>query len=247
VTPEAFVRAHTRLTACPLVPEIVLHLADEPISLWERTEDELRAGDQPPPFWAFAWAGGQALARYLLDHPQVVRGCSVLDVGAGSGLVAIAAARAGAVVVTAADIDSFAIAAIGLNAAANGVRLTVTQADLAGPGPVSTGPASQGPASPGPASTEPASTEPASTSTARAGLAQVLLAGDVCYDKAMTSPLIGFLGRARQAGREVLIGDPGRAYLPRDQLEPVAHYDVPVARVLEDADRKPATVWRLVR
>lgn len=221
VTPEAFVRAHTRLTACPLVPEIALHLADEPISLWERTEDELRAGNQPPPFWAFAWAGGLALARYLLDHPQLVRGRSVLDVGAGSGLVAIAAARAGARPVTAADIDRFAVAAIGLNAAANGVPLTVTQADLA-----STGLADgDGPAGP----------------------AQVLLAGDVCYDQAMTSPLVGFLGQARQAGREVLIGDPGRAYLPRARLEPVAHYDVPVTRALEDADRKPATVWRLVR
>jgi len=128
----AFIRANTRVLAVPHAPEIRLHLADEATELWHKTEEELGRLGLPPPFWAFAWAGGQALARYLLDRPEVVRGRRVLDFAAGSGLVAIAAARAGAASVEASDVDAFAIAAIGLNAALNGVRVEARAADLVG-------------------------------------------------------------------------------------------------------------------
>lgn len=125
----AFVRLHARLAPVPFVPEIRLHQADEPIGLWELTEGEFRS-EQPPPFWAFAWAGGQALARYVLDHSEVVAGRRVLDLAAGSGLVGIAAARAGATNVRAVEIDPLAVSAIGLNAAANQVSVTVELADI---------------------------------------------------------------------------------------------------------------------
>lgn len=131
-SPTAFVRDNTALIAPPLVPEVRLHLASEVVPLWRKTEEELEKQGVPPPYWAFAWAGGQALARYVLDHPEAVRGKSVLDFGSGSGLVAIAAAKAGATPVLAADIDGFAAAAIQLNADANGARLAITQEDLIG-------------------------------------------------------------------------------------------------------------------
>jgi predicted nicotinamide N-methyase len=132
--PAAFIRANTKLMPVPLVPEIKLHLAEESLPIWRKTEEELGAINVPPPYWAFAWAGGQALARYLLDHPAAVAGASVLDLGSGSGLAAIAAIKAGAVSVTAADIDAFALAAIALNAAANGVAIATSQDDpLAAP------------------------------------------------------------------------------------------------------------------
>src|SRR5271163_1777455 len=118
------------MTAPPLVPEIRLHLATEITPIWQATEDSLARGAVPPPYWAFAWAGGQALARYLLDHPEMVAGRAVLDFGAGSGLVAIAAAKAGALSVTAADVDHFAAAAIAANAALNGVAVEVVTSDL---------------------------------------------------------------------------------------------------------------------
>ncbi|MBV9077366.1 MAG: methyltransferase [Methylobacteriaceae bacterium] len=129
---RAFIRAETRLRSVPHAPEIVLHVADEATPLWERTEEELGAMGLPPPFWAFAWAGGQALARYLLDHPALVAGRRVLDVASGSGLVAIAAAKAGARQVEASDIDAFAAAAIAVNAAANDVEIAVHLGDLVG-------------------------------------------------------------------------------------------------------------------
>ncbi|HVV64143.1 MAG TPA: 50S ribosomal protein L11 methyltransferase [Rhizomicrobium sp.] len=130
--PADFVRANTRLLAPPLTPEIRLHLASEVVPLWRKTEEELEAEGVPPPYWAFAWAGGQALARYLLDHRPCVAGKSVLDFGAGSGIVAIAAAMVGAAGVLAADIDAFARAAIEANAAANGARIEVSGEDLIG-------------------------------------------------------------------------------------------------------------------
>lgn len=130
--PGRFVRENTALTTPPLVPEVRLHLASEVVPLWRKTEEELAAEGIPPPYWAFAWAGGQALARYLLDHPTEVAGRSVLDFGSGSGLVAIAAARAGAGSVLASDIDPFARAAILLNAEANDVKLRIAGDDLIG-------------------------------------------------------------------------------------------------------------------
>jgi predicted nicotinamide N-methyase len=132
VDPAAFIRENTRLMAPPLVPEIELHLAHEALPLWEKTEEELGTMGLPPPYWAFAWAGGQALARYVLDNPHAVAGRSVLDVASGSGLLAIAARKAGAATVVASDIDPFALAAIAMNAAANDVSLGVTGADLIG-------------------------------------------------------------------------------------------------------------------
>ena len=126
----AFITANTRRMPVPHAPEIVLHLADEATALWQKTEDELGEIGLPPPFWAFAWAGGQALARYVLDHPEIVRGRRVLDVATGSGLVAIAAAKAGASEVTAVDIDAFCEAAVGLNAAANGVKVVAEGANM---------------------------------------------------------------------------------------------------------------------
>ena len=129
---DAFIHGNSELLTPPLVPEIRLHLASEVLPLWRKTEEELAEIGVPPPYWAFAWAGGQALARYVLDHPGVAAGKKVLDFGAGSGLVAVAAAKAGAAHVCAADIDPFAIAAIARNAAVNGVKVETLAKDVIG-------------------------------------------------------------------------------------------------------------------
>ena len=205
----------TRLGPVPLVPEIRLWQASEPISLWQRTEQEAGQPGLGPPFWAFAWAGGQALARYLLDHPGAVRGRRVIDVASGSGLVAIAAARAGAAAVTGYDIDPLAAAAIELNAAANGVTVTAVCADvLDGGSGLDSGPG-------------------------------VVLVADAFYQRDLAARVTRFLGRAHAAGADVLAGDFGRAYLPRTRLAPVASYDVPGLRAVEDSDIKRTTVWTL--
>ncbi|MEV4415046.1 50S ribosomal protein L11 methyltransferase [Catellatospora sp. NPDC049609] len=128
-TAADFVRSYAALAPLAFLPEIRLHQADEPIGLWELTEGEYRS-EQPPPFWAFAWAGGQALARYVLDHPETTAGKRVLDLASGSGLVAVAAALTGAASVRAVDIDPFSAAAIGLNASANGATVSVDRADI---------------------------------------------------------------------------------------------------------------------
>jgi len=209
---DAFIRANTALAPPPLVPEIRLHLASEVTTLWHATEAALQAAQLPPPYWAFAWAGGQALARHVLDHRELVSGRRVLDVGAGSGLVAIAAALAGAGAVTAADIDPFAAAVIALNATANGVAVAVETADLiAAPPPE----------------------------------LDVMLVGDMCYERPLAERLIAWLARAASAGALVLIGDPGRAYLPRTRLTPVADYAVPTPLDLEDRENRDTTVFRL--
>ena len=206
-----FIRAHTRLLPVPHAPEISLHVAEEATELWQKTEDELATIGLPPPFWAFAWAGGQALARYVLDHPETVRGRTVLDFASGSGLVAIAAARVGAASVVAADIDAFAAAAIGLNAAANGVSVVPRREDLIG----------------------------------RDEGWETVLAGDICYERALAGQVIDWLTALAWRGAQVLIGDPGRSYLPKDKLVEVATYQVPVTRALEDAEIKKSSVWRL--
>jgi predicted nicotinamide N-methyase len=130
--PRAFVLENTAVMAPPHVPEIRLHLADEAHDLWLKTEEELQKIGLPPPFWAFAWAGGQGLARYVLDHPETVRGKRVVDFATGSGLVAIAACMAGAASVLAVDIDPWVETAVALNADANGVAVDFTQADIIG-------------------------------------------------------------------------------------------------------------------
>ncbi|MGF1431735.1 class I SAM-dependent methyltransferase [Kitasatospora sp. LaBMicrA B282] len=205
-------RAQTRLTEVPFVPELSLHLADEAIELWERTESERGQVGLPPPFWAFAWAGGLGVARYVLDHPELVAGRAVLDLAAGSGLVGIAAALRGAGGVRAAEIDAYAVTAIGLNAAANGVTVTAECADLL-----------DGDGAP----------------------AEVVLAGDVFYERAMAARFLPFLERAHARGAVVLVGDPGRAYLPRERFTALAEYQVPVLADLEDSAVKRTTVWRL--
>jgi predicted nicotinamide N-methyase len=210
--PPAFIRANTTVLAAPLVPEIALHLASEAVPLWQATEEALAETGLPPPFWAFAWAGGQALARYLLDHPAAVAGKRVLDFAAGSGLAGIAAARAGAARVEAAEIDSFAATAIRLNAGLNGVTVEVIEADLLG---------------------------------ARNPGWDLILAGDVCYDRPMAEQVHAWLETLAAGGAEVLLGDPGRTYLPKAGLERVIAYAVQTSRELEDTDVRNAVVWRL--
>jgi len=211
--PRGFIEAHTRLLPVPYAPEIRLHVADEATELWQKTEDELQEIGLPPPFWAFAWAGGQALARYILDHPEIAQGRRAVDFASGSGLVAIAAARAGAEHVVASDLDPFAVAAIGLNAAANGVAglIQPVSADLLGTVPE----------------------------------ADLVFAADVFYERDLARAVTGWLTDLKARGLTVLIGDPGRTYLPRERLECLATYAVPVSRALEDAEIKQSHVWRL--
>lgn len=210
--PSLFIRSNTDIMTPPHVPEIRLHLASEAHELWKKTEEELDEIGLPPPFWAFAWAGGQGLARYVLDHPDVVLGKRVLDFASGSGLVAIAAAKAGAAQVLAADIDPWAKTAIALNSTENAVDIGFVGDNLIG------------------------------TDID----AQVLLAGDVFYDRAFADVLVPWFTALAEKSVTVLVGDPGRAYLPKDRLELLATYQVPVTRALEDSDVKKTTVWRFV-
>src|SRR3954467_15119363 len=211
--PAVFIRSKTAIAAPPLVPEIRLYLATEVTPIWHATESSLARSGLPPPYWAFAWAGGQALARYLLDHPETVAGREVLDIGSGSGIVAIAAAKAGAARVVAADIDRFAAAAIALNAPLNGVTVTVETRDLLDRGPAGWG---------------------------------VALAGDICYEEPMSSRALSLLRRIAARGRLALLGDPGRAYLPRSGLLERARYTVPTSRELEDREAREAVVCEVL-
>jgi predicted nicotinamide N-methyase len=208
----SFIQAQTEILPPPLVPEVKLHLAHESVPLWQRTEEELGEMGLAPPFWAFAWAGGQALARYILDNAEIVRGKAVIDLASGSGLVGIAAMKAGAASVLAADIDPFSAAAIALNAKLNNVELAVTTDDLLSvPLPE----------------------------------ANVLLIGDLFYEQGLAARVLAFAQAAKAKGMTVLIGDPGRSYLPKDKLEKCAEYSVPVSRDLEDAEIKRSAVWQL--
>jgi predicted nicotinamide N-methyase len=213
VDPAVFVRRNTAITALPLVPEIRLYLATEVTPIWLATEETLARSGLPPPFWAFAWAGGQALARYLLDHPDEVAGRSVLDFGAGSGLIAIAAAKAGAASVLAAEIDQFAGAAISANATLNDVEIAVQTADLLG------------------------------TANSRW---DVVTAGDVCYERPMAERAMAWLRMLAARGTLVLLGDPGRAYLPAEGLIERARYLVPTSRELEDRETRETVVWEVL-
>jgi predicted nicotinamide N-methyase len=213
VDPAAFVHCNTGIIAPPLVPEIRLYLATEVMPIWQATEETLARRGLPPPFWAFAWAGGQALARYLLDNSEQVAGRFVLDFGAGSGLVAIAAATAGAAHVLAADIDNFAAAAIAANAALNDVALDVTTADVI---------------------------------DAFDARWQVVTAGDVCYEQPMADRVTPWLRSLAQTGCLVLLGDPGRAYLPAQDLRERARYTVATSRDLEDREECDGIVWQVL-
>jgi predicted nicotinamide N-methyase len=207
---EAFVRAQTVVSRAPLVPEIALHLATEITPIWQATEDWLKQRNIEPPFWAFAWPGGQALARAVLDDPARFAGKRVLDFAAGCGIAAIAAAKAGAAA-EAAEIDPLAHAAIRLNAALNGVAVAEAPGDVVG-------------------------------SDCRW---DAILAGDVCYEAPMTAHILPWL-RAMAARCEVWVADPGRAYLPKDRLEPVARHAVETSLELEDRTRREVTIFRLL-
>ncbi len=208
----SFVVAETALATPPLVPEIRLYLASEITPLWQATEARLAETGTPPPYWAFAWPGGQAIARQLLDQPGLVAGRRVLDFAAGSGLAAIAAAKAGAAAVEAAEIDPLAGAAIALNAAANGVAIAWRDADLVGSD----------------------------------GRWDVVLAGDVCYERPMAERVMPWLRRLAGDGCLVLMGDPGRSYLPDRGLQRMASHVVPTSRELEDRTERETVIWRVL-
>jgi predicted nicotinamide N-methyase len=255
----------------PLVSEIRLHCAAEPIGLWQRTEDELGQPGLPPPYWAFAWAGGQALARYLLDHPEVAEGRRVADLASGSGLVAIAAAMAGAAAVTAYDVDPLAVAAIAINAAANGVTVTALCEDLLEPaGPPATGQAAGPGGAPGPGlgagpggglgagpggglgagpvgglGAGPGGVAVPGPVGAPLPTADLVLVADAFYQRELAARVLSLLDRARAGGAEVLAADLGRTYLPRARLSAITSYDVPGLAAVEDQDVRVTTIWQL--
>ncbi|MBK3776553.1 methyltransferase [Azospirillum sp. YIM DDC1] len=208
-----FIRSNTVVTRTPLLPEIALHLATEITPLWEATEDSLKESNVPPPYWAFAWPGGQAVARLVLDRPELVAGKSVLDFAAGTGLVGIAAMMAGAARVQSCDIDRFALSAIALNAESNGVDVKAVSADL--------------------------------VDRPLPGI-DVVLAGDVCYEKPMADRVTAWLRAIAATGTLVLLGDPGRAYVPLSGIERVAQYSVPTSLELEDREMRETVIWRLL-
>jgi predicted nicotinamide N-methyase len=212
VTPEEFVRSHTTIARAALVPEIALHLATEITPIWQATESWLAERNIEPPFWAFAWPGGQATARLLLDEPARVAGRRVLDFAAGCGIAAIAAAMSGATLVDAAEIDPLALAAVRLNAALNGVHVATPDGDIVG----------------------------------SACRWDVILAGDVCYEAPMTAHILPWLRAMVAAGAEVLLADPGRAYLPGAGLQPLARHAVPTTLELEDRMVREVTIHRLL-
>jgi predicted nicotinamide N-methyase len=212
VTPEDFVRTHTIVATAPLVHEIRLHLASEITPIWQASEEWLKARNIEPPFWAFAWPGGQATARLLLDEPARVAGKRVLDFAAGCGIAAIAAAMSGATLVEAAEIDPLALAAVRINAALNGVAVATPAGDMVG---------------------SPCRWD-------------VILAGDVCYEAPMTAHILPWLRAMAAGGAEVLLADPGRAYLPREGLAPISRHAVPTTLELEDRTLREVTLFRLL-
>jgi predicted nicotinamide N-methyase len=209
---RAFVLRHTRLRRVPALERVRLHLADEALPLWHAVQVETGDPDAALPYWAFAWGGGLAIGRYLGDHPEVVTGLRILDVGSGSGLCAIAAMLAGAGSATAVDIDPFAVAAIGLNARANGTRISAARRDVLDEDPPDVG---------------------------------VILAGDCWYESGLADRILPWLRRARSRGIDVLLGDPGRRYLPVDDVEQLASYEVRTTTELEDLALKTGRVFRL--
>jgi predicted nicotinamide N-methyase len=206
-----FVRENTVITQAPLVPEITLHLASEVTPLWHATETYLEQNNLPPPYWAFAWPGGQTFARLLLDRPELARGRRVLDFASGCGIAAIAAAKAGAAQVVATEIDAFAVAALDLNAALNDVIFETFEGDILA--------------------------EPPSKW-------ELILAGDVCYERPMADRTVAWLELAVARGAEVLLADPGRAYLPKSGLSEIARHDVPTSLDLENRQIMTTLIYR---
>lgn len=213
MTPRDFILAHTAATSPPACPEMRLHLATEITPMWQATEDYLDRHNVPPPYWAFPWIGGQALARHILDNPELVRGKAVLDFASGSGLVGIAAKLAGAASVLATDIDGVALAAIRLNAEENGVEVTASDEDVL--------------------DREDCPWD-------------LIVAGDVCYEKPMAEKVFAWLRRCSAAGAKALMADPGRAYLPKTGLMRLATMDVPCSLELEDKPSREVSVYQIV-
>jgi predicted nicotinamide N-methyase len=260
VDPADFIRANTIATAPPLVPEVVLHLATEVVPLWRKTEEELEASGVPPPYWAFAWAGGQALARYVLDNPEFVRARRVLDFGSGSGLLSIAAAKAGARDVLAADIDRFACAAIALNCEANfppphfagEVSSERSESDGGGkwvpPLPPSVlrrfAPQDTSPALRGRSHIVEITSADVIGSSCKW---DTILVGDMCYERPLAERLLSWLHACIDAGATVLLGDPGRSYFPKSGVTKLRTYHVQTTRELEDREIRETSVYRLTR
>jgi predicted nicotinamide N-methyase len=213
--PEGFIRANTALEAPAMVPEFKLWLATEYVPIWQATEAWMEEQNIDPPYWAFCWPGGQAIARYLLDHPETVRGRQVIDFAAGSGVSAMAAARAGAASVIANDIDRLSLVAARLNAEANGLKVEVAADDWLA---------------------EPAGTPPA----------DVVIAGDVCYERDMSARALAWLRRQAALGRLVLLGDPGRNYFSAQGLVELARYEIPTSLQLENRGMRETVVWRVL-
>jgi predicted nicotinamide N-methyase len=213
--PEGFIRANTALEAPAMVPEFRLWLASEYVPIWQATEAWLEAQNVDPPYWAFCWPGGQAIARYLLDNPTLVEGRRVIDLAAGSGVSSLAAARAGAASVVANDIDALSLIAARLNARANDLTVEVSLEDwLAGP---------EG-----------------------APDADIVIAGDVCYERDMSIRALAWLRGHARLGRLVLLGDPGRNYFSAQGLEERARYEIPTSLQLENRGMRETVVWRVL-
>lgn len=209
----AFIASATSLISPPAVPELKLHLATAFDPIWRMTEEMFANQKIPAPFWCVAWPGGQALARYILDHPQLVAGKRVFDFASGSGLVALAAKRAGAAAVIANDIDPVAMAAITLNAKANALELTI---------------------------------EHKNRLNAPVEDADVILAGDFCYEWPMAGYAVEWLRGLAAAGKTVLFADPGRVYAPKEGIEALFKITIPTTRDVEDNDHKDVRVFRLL-
>jgi predicted nicotinamide N-methyase len=213
--PEGFIRANTALEAPAMVPEFKLWLASEYVPIWQATEAWMEEQNIDPPYWAFCWPGGQAIARYLLDHPDTVRGRHVIDFAAGSGVSSMAAAKMGATSVIANDVDQLSLIAARLNAQVNGLGLDVSAEDwLAGP--------------------------------AGAPQADVVIAGDVCYERDMSARALAWLRSHANLGRLVLLGDPGRNYFSAQGLFELARYEIPTSLQLENRGMRDTVVWRVL-
>ena len=211
---DDFIRANTVLEAPSIVPELRLHLATEITPIWRASEADLERMGVPPPYWAFCWPGGQAIARHILDHPELVRGRRVLDFAAGSGMAAFAAIKAGAASAIGNDIDAYAVAAMRLNAEANGLAIEIDGRDLL-------------------------------MQQAQRDF-DVILAGDVCYERPLAEAVFAWLQAHAKLGALVLLGDPGRSYRPTQGIEEVARYDIPTSLQLENHGMKETVVWRVL-
>jgi predicted nicotinamide N-methyase len=211
---DDFIRANTVLQSPSMVPELRLHLATEMTPIWRASEADLERMGVPPPYWAFCWPGGQAIARHILDHPELVRGKRVLDFAAGSGMAAFAAIKAGASHAVGNDIDPYAVAAMRLNGEANGLAIEIDGRDLL-------------------------------VLEAQRDF-DVILAGDVCYERPLAEAVFTWLQAHAKQGALVLLGDPGRSYRPTQGIEEVARYDIPTSLQLENHGMKETIVWRVL-